>query len=378
MFAGTLSPLSPEINFAVKANSNMAVLGVIAECGLGFDIVSLGELLKVERAGGDLSKVVFSGVGKSRNEIEQALERNILFFGVESESELDCMLEVGRAHDACVPVALRMNPAVDAGTHPYISTGMRTSKFGIPEEDIPALARRIAESEHAELVALSCHIGSQIVDAAAMKAVALAVAEMAARLRDEGVRVRFIDLGGGFGIDYSSPQGGIDLEECLGAYLAAFPPEEGAPRLMFEPGRTLVARAGALLTRTRYLKRAGGRTFAVVDAAMNDLLRPALYSAQHRILPVREPSVQDVAVDVDVVGPVCESSDFLAKGISLVVGEGDLLAVQDAGAYGMVMASNYNDRPRPCEVMVDGDRMWLARARETYDSMFAPETGLPG
>lgn len=374
-FAKAFSRLDPLVNFAVKANSNIAVLSTLGEMGLGFDIVSLGELRKVALAGGDPGKVVFSGVGKGAEEIEEALAGGIRFLGVESAAELETALGIAAAHGTVAPLAVRLNPDIDADTHPHISTGLRENKFGVPFEDALGLARRIDGSPHGRLVAVSCHIGSQVHDVGALGDAAREVRRLLERLAADGIAPGIVDMGGGFGVDYGDPSGGIDLGACAGVFLDVFGVGEGSPRLMLEPGRILAARCGALLTRVRYVKRAGVRVFAIVDAAMNDLARPALYGARHRIVPVDEGRAPAAgAPAVDVVGPVCESADFLGKGLPLGVGQGDLLAVLDVGAYGMVMASNYNERPRACEVMVDGGRARVVRRRETYAEMFAAET----
>jgi len=374
-FFGAFSELGPQVNYAVKANSNLSILSAMARWGLGFDIVSVGELLKVEMAGGDPGKVVFSGVGKGRDEMELALEKGICFFSVESRSELDLLLEVGAAHGARVPLCVRVNPDVDPRTHPYISTGLRSNKFGVPAGEAMGLVRRIAESAAGRLTAVSCHIGSQVLDVDAMRECARLMASFCGRVEAEGLALDYVDLGGGFGIDYADPGRQLDLEGCMRAFEAELA-GVGA-KLMLEPGRLLVARAGALLTRVRYVKRGEERDFAVVDAGMNDLIRPALYGARHRVLPVREGAPAAAgARRIDVVGPVCESADFLAQDAGVAPEEGDLLSVMDAGAYSMAMASNYNDRPRACEVMVRGSDARIVRARETYGQMFAPERGL--
>jgi diaminopimelate decarboxylase len=358
--------------YAVKANSNLAILNLFARLGAGFDIVSGGELERVLAAGGDAGKVLFSGVGKTRAEMERALAAGIRCFNVESASELEKLNEVAGTHGVQAPIALRVNPNVDPKTHPYISTGLKTAKFGVPIEEAPALYRRAAELPHLAVRGIDCHIGSQLLDPAPAAEAAAKVVELADRLAAEGIAIEHLDLGGGKGIRYRD-------EEALGAadYLAPLLGVlAGRPEtLLFEPGRSLVGNAGLLLTRVETLKHGSEKSFAIIDAAMNDLMRPALYDAWHDIVPVAPRST--AARRYDVVGPVCESGDFLGQGRDLALAEGDLLAVLSAGAYGMAMSSNYNSRPRAAEVMVDGDSMHLIRRRETVAELFAAETLLP-
>ena len=368
--------------FAVKANSNLAVLQVLARKGAGFDIVSGGELSRVLAAGGDPDKVIFSGLGKTVPEIEQALQAGIHCFNVESEGELERINEVAGRTGHRAPVSLRVNPDVDAGTHPYISTGMKENKFGI---DIAA-ARRIYNSAAAmanlDVIGVDCHIGSQLTSVSpfldALDRVLLLVDELA----EDGITLRHLDIGGGLGVTYEDEQP-PEPEALVHAVLERL--GERALTLVLEPGRSIAADAGLFVTRVEYLKHTDHKHFAVVDGAMNDLLRPALYSAWQAIVPVREHGVEDDEAEgvaretrfYDVVGPVCESADFLGKHRQLTLAAGDLLAVRSAGAYGFVMASNYNTRNRPPELMVDGDTVHVVRARETIEQQLAPEALLP-
>jgi diaminopimelate decarboxylase len=358
--------------YAVKANSSLAVLDVLARLGAGFDIVSGGELARVLAAGGDPRRTVFSGVGKSRAEMEAALEAGILCFNVESEGELARLGEVAAAHGVRAPMSLRVNPDVDPRTHPYIATGLRESKFGIAIDSAEAAYLRAAEHPHLALAGVDCHIGSQLTEVAPFVDALERVLELVDRLEARGLAVEHLDLGGGLGIVYDE-----ERPPAPGALAAALLARlEGRPqRILLEPGRAIVGNAGMLLTRVEYLKEGEARSFAVVDAAMNDLLRPALYGAWQGVEPVREragaPRVWDV------VGPVCETGDFLAKERALALATGDLLAVRSAGAYGFAMSSNYNTRPRAAEVLVDGARAHLARPRERVEELFAAERLLP-
>jgi len=359
--------------YAVKANSNLAVLNVLARLGAGFDIVSVGELERVLRAGGDPAKVVFSGVGKRVDEMRRALEVGIRCFNVESEAELHRLNAVAGELGKRAPVALRVNPDVDAGTHPYISTGLKENKFGIDIQAAPAIYAEAARLPHVEVVGVDCHIGSQLTSVApfvdALDRVLLLLDQLAA----QGIEIKHLDLGGGLGIRYrdEDPPLPADHADAVLARLGARPQE-----IIIEPGRAIVGNAGVLLARVEYLKCTPHRNFAIVDAAMNDLLRPTLYGAWQQILPVvpREGSVRRT---YDVVGPVCETGDFLGKDRELAIEPGDLLAVRSAGAYGFVMSSNYNTRPRAAEVMVDGVQAYLVRRRETLEQLMAGETLLP-
>lgn len=359
--------------YAVKANSNLAVLNVLARLGAGFDIVSVGELERVLRAGGDPAKVVFSGVGKRADEMRRALEVGIRCFNVESEAELHRLNAVAGELGKRAPVALRVNPDVDAGTHPYISTGLKENKFGIDIQAAPAIYAEAARLPHVEVVGVDCHIGSQLTSVApfvdALDRVLLLLDQLAA----QGIEIKHLDLGGGLGIRYrdEDPPLPADHADAVLARLGDRPQE-----IIIEPGRAIVGNAGVLLARVEYLKCTPHRNFAIVDAAMNDLLRPTLYGAWQQILPVvpREGSVRRT---YDVVGPVCETGDFLGKDRELAIEPGDLLAVRSAGAYGFVMSSNYNTRPRAAEVMVDGAQAYLVRRRETLEQLMAGETLLP-
>ncbi len=363
--------------YALKANSNLAIVELLAREGAGFDIVSGGELARVIAAGGDPHRVIFSGVGKSTEEIRGALEAGVRCFNVESDSELERVSRIAHAMKRRAPVSLRVNPDVDARTHPYISTGLRENKFGIAHERALAVYRAAASMPGIELVGIDCHIGSQITELAPFEAALDKVLELVAALRADGIALSHLDLGGGLGIRYrdESPPSRAALMRAVFERLDREPGAE-ALEVMFEFGRAIVGHAGLLLTRTEYLKDQGERHYAVVDAAMNDLLRPALYDAWHDVVPVR-PRDDGERVRYDVVGPVCESGDWLARDRALALAEGDLLAVLSAGAYGMVMSSNYNARPRACEVMVDRARAHEIRRREPLESLWALERRLP-
>jgi diaminopimelate decarboxylase len=360
------------ICYAVKANSNLAIINVMARLGAGFDIVSGGELLRVLAAGGDPRRIVFSGVGKTAEEMRLALEHDILCFNLESESELLHLSTLAAGLGRRAPVSLRVNPEVDPNTHPYVATGMRGSKFGIPHRDARRLYRVASELPGVEIVGIDFHIGSTLMDTAPAIEATERVLALVDALAADGLAVRHIDVGGGLGIPYRG-ETPVDLDAYAGRLLALC---AGRPeRLLFEPGRYMVGRAGLLLTRTLYLKHGEDRNFAVVDAAMNDLVRPALYDAYHDIAAVAPRPGQ--AQTYEIVGPVCESGDFLGHDRALVLHEGDLLAVFDAGAYGMAMSSNYNTRPRACEVLVDRDEPHLIRPREDITALFSSERLLP-
>ncbi|WP_193073393.1 diaminopimelate decarboxylase [Pseudomonas sp. FME51] len=359
--------------FAVKANSNLAVLNVLARLGAGFDIVSGGELERVLAAGGDPARVVFSGLGKTEEEMRRALQVGIKCFNVESTAELERLQKVAAEMGVKAPVSLRVNPDVDARTHPYISTGLKENKFGIDITMAPTVYRRAAELPNLEVHGVDCHIGSQLTDDTplidALDRMLLLVDDLAA----EGIQVRHLDLGGGLGVTYDD-----EIPPTPGEYLAKVR-EKVAGRdltLLFEPGRSIVANAGLLLTQVNLLKPTEHKNFAIIDAAMNDLIRPALYSAWMGIDAV-QPRTDVPALAWDMVGPVCETGDFLGKDRQLALAEGDLLAVRSAGAYGFVMSSNYNTRPRAAEVMVDGAATHLIRRRETVSELFAGESLLP-
>ncbi|WP_017429243.1 diaminopimelate decarboxylase [Vreelandella jeotgali] len=365
------------ICYAVKANANLAVLGLLARLGAGFDIVSVGELERVLAAGGDPARVVFSGVAKQAGELRRALEVGIKCFNVESRAELERLDAVAGELGVVAPVSLRVNPDVDAGTHPYISTGLKDNKFGIAIDDALDVYALAAELPNLGVVGLDCHIGSQLTETAPFLDALERLLALMDKLRERGVTIQHLDLGGGLGVPYrdETPPHPFDYARQLLARLSRW---EGAEdlTLLFEPGRSIAANAGVLLTRVEFLKPGESKNFAIVDAAMNDLIRPALYQAWQAILPVDTRQAREAAV-YDVVGPVCETGDFLGEGRELAIAAGDLLAVRSAGAYGFVMASNYNSRPRPPEVMVDGDSCHLVRRRETVADLWAGEALLP-
>jgi diaminopimelate decarboxylase len=361
--------------FGMKANSNLAVLKEFARLGVGFDIVSGGELARVLAAGGDASKVVFSGVGKQAWEMRAAIEADVKCFNVESTDELHRLSEVAQALGRRARVSLRVNPDVDAQTHPYISTGLKENKFGIAIETALDAYRTAANLPGLEVVGVDCHIGSQLTEISPYLDALEKLIDLIDKLAAAGISISHLDLGGGLGIRYTdevppSPKALLDqVFERLQAR------GYGHLHLVLEPGRSLVGNAGVLLTTVQFLKHAPARNFAIVDAAMNDLLRPALYEAWHGLRAVR-PRAGDTEV-YDVVGPVCESGDWLAKARSLCVKQGDVLALESAGAYGMTMASNYNSRMRPAEVMVDGDKYYVVRKRETIEDLMRGESALP-
>lgn len=357
--------------YSVKANSNLAVLGVLAQLGAGFDIVSGGELARVLAAGGTPSKVVFSGVGKRADEIRRALQSGILALNLESDAELDRVNDIAGSLGLKAPIAFRVNPDVDAKTHPYISTGLKQNKFGVAYADAERLYQRAAALPHVRLTGIGFHIGSLMADSAPFVAATERVVALVQRLERAGIRLDHIDLGGGMGIRYKDEQ-----TAPIAAFIQGAADALGGRRetLIVDPGRSIVGNAGVLLTRVEYLKPGEAKNFVVVDAAMNDLIRPALYDAWHEVRNVRQTLESDPSAGVyDIVGPVCESADFLARERRLVVREGDFLAVMSAGAYGMVMSSNYNTRPRAAEVMVSGSETHLVRRRETVDELFAGE-----
>jgi len=358
--------------YAVKANPNLAILNLFARLGAGFDIVSGGELARVLAAGGDAKRVVFSGVGKSAAEMRAALQAGILCFNVESEAELERLNQVAGEMGCRAPVSLRVNPDVDPKTHPYISTGLKESKFGVEYGLAFELYQRAAAMSHLTVRGIDCHIGSQITEVSPFLAALDKVLDLVDRLQALGIALEHLDLGGGVGIRYrdETPIEIVQYAQEVQLRLAG-----RGLKLLLEPGRALVGNAAVLLTQVEYLKPGAAKSFAVVDAAMNDLMRPALYDAYHDILPVAPHSgAQQV---YDVVGPVCESGDFLGKNRYLVLESGDLLAILSAGAYGMSMSSNYNTRARAAEVMVDGEQMFLVRKREEIAQLYALEGVLP-
>jgi diaminopimelate decarboxylase len=356
------------ICYAVKANSSLAILNLFARLGAGFDIVSGGELARVLAAGGDAGKVVFSGVGKTADEMRAALKAGILCFNVESVSELHRLNRVAGELGRVAPVSFRVNPDVDPKTHPYISTGLKENKFGVPIADAPGLYRLAASLPNLRITGIDCHIGSQLTDLSPLADAADRVLALVDSLAAEGIRLGHIDLGGGVGIRYhdETPPDLAAYGRELAARFAG-----RSEKLLLEPGRSLVGNAGLLLTRVEYLKPGEDKNFAIVDAAMNDLMRPALYEAYHGIVPVDER--QAPAKRYDIVGPICETGDFLGFARDLAVEEGDLLALLSAGAYGMSMASNYNSRPRAAEILVDKNKIFLIHERETLDRLMAGE-----
>ena len=362
--------------YAVKANMNLAVLGLLARLGAGADVVSGGELYRALRAGFEPGRIVFAGVGKTREEIQEGMKADVFAFNVESASELAVVDEVARGLGARARVAFRVNPDIDPQTHPYISTGLKTSKFGIPYREARDLYRHAAGLAGIEVVGVHMHIGSQLTKVAPIADSLSRLAELVETLREDGIALRYVDVGGGLGIRYreESVPGPGEYVQTLRPLLDRLRQRHGLTVLL-EPGRSIVGNAGALLTRVLYRKATDGRRFVIVDAAMNDLIRPALYSAHHEIRPVVEAEPAAPTEVVDVVGPVCESGDFLAKERPMPpVAEGALLAVLSAGAYGFAMASNYNARPRAAEVLVHGDRFQVVRRRETYEDQLAGET----
>ena len=360
------------ICYAVKANPNLAILNLFARLGSGFDIVSGGELRRVLKAGGDPQKIVFSGVGKSFDEIRAALSENILCFNVESEAELITLNQIAKEMDRVASVSLRVNPDVDAKTHPYISTGLKENKFGIPFDEAERLYFSVGKLANIRMTGLDFHIGSQLTELAPFSEACKKAIDLLDRLEDKKLQIDHLDFGGGLGIRYSE-----ENPPSIQSYVAALCADLGhrTQRILIEPGRSLVGNAGLLLTRIEYLKHTPCRDFAIVDAAMNDLIRPALYDAYHEILPVTMNGQNTKTYQI--VGPVCETGDFLGYDRKLSLSQADLLAVMSAGAYGMSMSSNYNSRPRAAEVMVDGDDVHIIRERESIEQLFANERVLP-
>jgi diaminopimelate decarboxylase len=367
-FSDALQGREHLICYAVKANANLAVLNVFARLGAGFDIVSCGELQRVLAAGGDARKVVFSGVGKTASEMRMALEVGILCFNVESAAELDRLDEIARSMGKTASISLRVNPDVDAKTHPYISTGLKQNKFGVAYTEAVALYRKAHAMPNLHITGMDCHIGSQLTETSPFIAAVEKVLLLVDALAAEGIALEHLDLGGGLGICYQDETPPA-IADYIAALLGAL--KGRTQKLILEPGRVLVGNAGVLLTRVEYLKHGEEKNFAIVDAAMNDLMRPALYDAYHDILPVvrEEHAVQNF----EVVGPICETGDFLGHQRDLGIAPQSLLAVMSAGAYGMSMSSNYNTRPRAAEVMVDGAAVHLVRERETVQQLFAGE-----
>jgi len=372
-FTAELAGRDALVCYAMKANSNLAILSTFAKLGAGFDIVSGGELKRVLAAGGNPRKVIFSGVGKTVAEIEFALAQNILCFNIESAPELERVAQVAARLGKVAPISLRVNPDVDAGTHPYISTGLKENKFGVAFEEALALYKRASSLPQLSIEGIDCHIGSQLTDVSPLLEALDKMLGLIDALGQAGITIHHLDLGGGLGIRYTDetpPDPRTYMREVIRRV------GDRKLKLMFEPGRNLVGNAGVLLTRVEHIKTNGAKNFAIIDAAMNDLLRPSLYEAYHRIEPVRG-HVAGQAVksaSYDIVGPVCESGDFLGRDRELALAEGDLLAVLSAGAYGMVMSSNYNTRPRAAEVLVDGSKVHLVRRRERVEDLYAGES----
>ncbi|MES1982602.1 MAG: diaminopimelate decarboxylase [Pseudomonadota bacterium] len=367
-FASALAGHKHLICYAVKANSNLAVLNVLAQMGAGFDIVSGGELQRVLAAGGSADKIVFSGVGKTAAEMRMALDAEILCFNVESAAELMRLNDVAAQMDKVAPVSLRVNPDVDARTHPYISTGLKQNKFGVAYSEALALYRTASSLPHIRLTGMDCHIGSQLTETSPFIAAAEKILALVDQLAAEGIVLEHLDLGGGLGIRYKDETPPL-IADYVAALLKAL--HGRSEKILIEPGRALVGNAGVLLTRVEYLKHGEEKNFAIVDAAMNDLMRPALYDAYHHIQPVLQSNA--ATQQYEVVGPVCETGDFLGRARDLAVAPNDFLAIMSAGAYGMSMSSNYNTRPRAAEIMVSGTVAQIIRERETAQQLFSCE-----
>lgn len=371
-YTDSFAEIDHQICYAVKANSNLAVLKVLAEAGAGFDLVSSGELARVLAAGADPSKIVFSGVGKTVAEMKAALQAGIGCFNVESLSELDTLNAVAAELQVKAPISIRVNPDVDAKTHPYISTGLKDNKFGI-SHDVAIKAYKHADSlEHLDIVGIDCHIGSQLTEIDPFVAALDKVCELIESLKQEGIELEHVDLGGGLGVIYIDEQV-AEVSEFANALLPKL--KQLGLKVFFEPGRSIVANAGVLLTKVEVLKPTEHKNFAIVDAAMNDLIRPALYQAEMAVIPMSSESQQGSEEQSwDIVGAVCETGDFLAKKRLLSLAVGDILAITGAGAYGFVMSSNYNSRPRPAEIMVSADKHQVVRKRETVEQLFEGES----
>jgi len=354
--------------YAVKANSNIAVLNVLAKIGAGFDIVSIGELERVLAAGGQASKCVFSGVAKTHVEIKRGLEVGIRCFNVESSAELDRIEQVANSMNIQAPISIRVNPNVDAKTHPYISTGLKENKFGVDIDDAIELYEQAHRYEFINIQGLDCHIGSQLTDVSPFLDALDKVLDLIAKLNDRGIEIAHLDLGGGVGIRYDD-----EVTIDIAAYVGEMLKRVGNLEIILEPGRAIVGNAGVFITKVEFLKQNSDKSFAIIDGAMNDLLRPAFYNAYHQVLPVND-NANGVEASWDLVGPICETGDFLAKDRQLSLSEGDYLAVMSAGAYGFTMSSNYNSRPRVAEVMVADDAHHLIRKRENIQDLFNTET----
>ena len=368
-FANALEDWPTRICYAVKANSNIAILNLLAKLGAGFDIVSIGELERVLRAGGDASKVVFSGVAKREDELRRALIAGIHCFNIESTAELERLEKIAREMDIHANVSLRVNPNVDSTSHPYISTGLKENKFGIEIEQAIEIYQSITNYSNLHAAGVDCHIGSQILELAPLQTCFERIFELFDQLTERGIQLQHVDVGGGLGIRYTendNPPSSADYAQIIAPFL-----KDRQLELLIEPGRAIVGNAGILLTRIEHLKKTSHKNFALVDAAMNDFIRPSLYSAWHQIEPVQKEDGKGKLYDV--VGPVCETGDFFGKDRSLIIQEGGLLAIHSAGAYGFAMASNYNSRPRAAEILVDADQAWLIRKRESIKQLFADE-----
>jgi diaminopimelate decarboxylase len=373
-FSRALGARNALVAYSVKANSNLAVLSLLARLGAGFDVVSGGELARVLAAGGEARKILFSGVGKTEDEIAQAIDAGVLCLNLESEAELHRVAAIAARTGRRAPVALRVNPDVDAKTHPYVSTGLKQNKFGVAHGEAERLYREAARLPQLEVVGIGCHIGSLMASAGPFIDAAARLLALVQRLEAGGIRLAHIDLGGGFGIRYRD-ESPAPIGEFLDGALGVLAGRQ--EKLIVDPGRAIVGNAGVLLTRVEYVKPGAEKSFLVVDAAMNDLIRPALYGAWHEVLPIRQAQGAAAQEVYDIVGPVCESADFLAKDRRLAARPGELLAVMSAGAYAMVMSSNYNSRPRAAEVLVDGARAHLARKRERATELYTGESVLP-
>lgn len=360
------------VAYSVKANSNLTILNILAQLGSGFDVVSLGELERVLVAGGDPNKIIFSGVGKTAAEMQRALEVGISCFNVESFPELERLNEIAGTMKKIAPVSLRINPNISVKTHPYIATGLKENKFGIDYDQALKAYTTAAKLPHLKIVGIDCHIGSQITDLQPFLDAAERILILMEQIKKHDIKIEHINLGGGLGIKYheETPPQPADYADALGKLIT-----DKKLKVIVEPGRSIIANAGILVTKVEYLKLMDHKNFAVVDAGMNDLIRPALYEAWHKIIPVKYHTSNSKAT-YDVVGPVCETSDFLGKNRELSIMPGDLLAILSAGAYGSIMSSNYNSRPKAAEVLVDGEQVNLIRRRETIEELFAAEKNL--
>ncbi len=373
VFDAALGKHQHMICYAVKANSNLAILNILAKLGSGFDVVSGGELIRALKAGADPQKIIFSGVGKTHAEIRQALMAGIYCLNAESTSELDRINQVATELNVQAPIGIRVNPNIDAKTHPYIATGLKENKFGIDIEIAAAVYQHASRLPHLNIKGIAFHIGSQLLELDPFLEAIDRILQLIQTLKQLGIKIQHLDLGGGLGVRYQEeiPPSPAHYAEALGERI-----KDPAITVIIEPGRVITANAGILVTQVEYLKMTAHKNFAIVDAGMNDLIRPALYDAWHDIIAVT-PKNNIPTHTYDVVGPVCETGDFLGKDRKLAVSEGDLLAIRSAGAYGFIMSSNYNSRPRAAEIMVDGDQAYLIRRRETMDDLWAGEQLLP-